>query len=880
MNTYHRRTIPIASRKFVLFTLIAAGILSSHAAWPQSPPSRKLDNCNAPAVAEPWRQSNQTPECRALELIRAMPLDDKISQLSPSFGKPAENRFGIPSLNPNDGPNGWAKGPFPGPPQPRALGVTAFPNEIALAATWDRERASDFGASLAEEWRGKGSSEIIAPTLNIMRTWHWGRSAETFGEDPFLNGQMAAAEVAALQGGHVIAMIKHFAGNNQDWDRVGHFPDFTGINEIIPERALHEIYYPGFREAVQRGGAAGVMCAYNQINGTFSCNNSAVLGELQPWGFVGAVTPDAVFALHDPLLAAKAGVTYIGLAKTWHELLDKGQLIEADIDRMLYAVLLPIFKLGIYDSPALGTPTARVSTSEHVSLARNIIQEGSVLLKNENHTLPVSADKAKSIAVIGVAAGPQAVYGEEGPTVHVEKLSIPAEAIAQRAGSSIRVGYHDAGMGVRPLPLLKGDMLAPSSGSGQGFSAAYYRGSDLSGTPAASRIDPAVDVNGLPATELGPEVRSFGPPKLSWSARWSATLTPMASGEYAFSLDGAGSSRLLIGGKVIAELQKVNFRTTSFGQVHLEAGNPVTIVVEHSNDYSVLGSTLHLGWYPPHPDVWQAAVEAARSADIAIVFAGEQLGEGMDKTSLNLPGNQDELIDAIASANSHTVVVLNTSTPVAMPWLNKVSAVLESWYPGQESGAGIASLLFGDADPGGRLPMTFPATADQGPAAKPDEYPGTNGVANYAEGVLVGYRWYDQHQQTPLFPFGHGLSYTSFEFSDLGVKRNQNSVTISVKVRNKGARNGSDVVQVYVADPESAHEPPSQLKGFEKVSLNPNESKTVRVDIPLESLATWDENTHDWKLWEGSYDFKVGESSRRILLHSVLELGSERTNLR
>lgn len=876
MNKHRRRpAIPIASCEFVLFALVFAVIPSTHGAQSQSLPSPKLEDCSVPAVVEPWRQTNQTPECRALELIRAMPLDDKISQLAPSFGKPTENRFGIPSLNPNDGPNGWAKGPFPGPPPPSALGVTAFPNEIALAATWDRERASEFGASLAEEWRGKGSSEIIAPTLNIMRTWHWGRSAETFGEDPFLNGQMAAAEVAALQRGHVIAMIKHFAGNNQDWDRVGHFPDFTGLNEVIPERALHEIYYPGFREAIQRGGAAGVMCAYNQINGTFACNNSPVLGELQSWGFKGAVTPDAVFALHDPLLGAKAGVTYIGQAKTWHELLDKGQLTEADIDRMLYAVLLPIFKLGIYDWPAPGIPAARVSTSEHVSLARKIIQEGSVLLKNENQTLPISADKVKSIAVIGVAAGPQAVYGEEGPTVHVEKLSVPAEAIAQRAGSSIRVSYHEAGTGIRPLPLLKGDMLVPSGGSGQGFSAAYYRSSDLSGAPAASRIDPAVDVNGLPAAELGPEVRSLGPPKLSWSGRWSATLTPAFSGEYAFSLDGAGSSRLLIGGKVIAELQRVNFRTTSFGRAHLEAGKPVPIVVEHSNDHSVLGSTLHLGWCPPNPDVWKAAVEAARSADIAIVFAGEQLGEGMDKTSLNLPGNQDELIDAIASANPHTVVVLNTSTPVAMPWLNKVSAVLESWYPGQESGAGIASLLFGDADPGGRLPMTFPENSDQGPAVKPDEYPGTNGVANYAEGVLVGYRWYDLHQQTPLFPFGHGLSYTSFRFSDLGVKRNQNSVTISVKVKNKGAREGLDVVQVYVADPESAHEPPSQLKGFAKVSLNPNESKTVRIDIPFESLVTWDENTDNWKLWEGSYDFKVGESSRRILLHSVMKLGGE-----
>ncbi|MBS1805644.1 MAG: glycoside hydrolase family 3 C-terminal domain-containing protein [Acidobacteria bacterium] len=675
-----------------------------------------------------------------------------------------------------------------------------------------------------------------------------------------------------VQRGNVIAMIKHFAGNNQDWERVGHFPDFTGVNEIIPERALHEIYYPGFREAIETGGAAGVMCAYNQINGTFACNHAKVLGELHKWGFSGAITPDAVFALHDPLLAAKAGVTYIGSAQTLHDMLAKGQLTEADVDQMLYAALFPIFKLGIYDSPAPGNSAARVTTSEHVALARAIVEEGSVLLKNEKQVLPISPGKVKSIAVIGMVAGPQAVFGEEGPTVHVEKLSVPAEAIEQRAGSSIKVSYHEVGIGIRPLPLLKGELLTPTEGSGHGFTAAYYRSSDLSGKPVVTRVDAGVDVNGLPAAELGPEVRSFGPPKLSWSARWSATLTPSVSGEYGFSLDGAGSSRLLVDGKVIAQLQKVNFKSTSFGLIHLKAGTSVSIVVEHSNDDSVLGSFLHVGFDPPHEDKWNAALEAARSADVAVVFAGEQLGEGMDKTSLNLPGNQNELIDAVAAVNSRTVVVLNTSTPVAMPWLNKVASVLESWYPGQESGEGIASVLFGDADPGGRLPVTFPASPDQGPATKSQNYPGVDGVARYDEGIFVGYRWYDQHQQQPLFPFGYGLSYTTFEYSDLHVSRERNNVSLSVAVTNTGARKGSEVVQVYVTEPENASEPPLQLKGFEKLSLSPGQRKTVSVQIPLNRLSVWSDKEHAWKLWSGAYNFKVGTSSRRLLLESSLQI--------
>jgi beta-glucosidase len=787
--------------------------------------------------------------------------------------RPKPDRFAIPPLNPADGPNGYAKGPIPGPPPPSALGVTAFPNEIALAATWDRNRASDFGQALAEEWRGKGSSEIVGPTLNIMRTWHWGRSAETFGEDPFLNGQMAAAEISAIQKEHVIAMVKHFAGNNQDADRVGHFPNFTGINEIISDRALHEIYYPGFRQAIQVAGAAAAMCAYNQINGVFACNNEKVLGQLKQWGFTGAVTPDAVFALHDPLLALRAGVTFVGTDKLLQEMVALGQLGEPAIDRMLYEILFPIFNLGIYDQPAPGKPTARVSTSEHVSLSKSIIEESGVLLKNKDHLLPISAEKVKSIAIIGVAAGPQAVIGEEGPTVYVEKLSVPAEALEARAGSAMKVSYHDVGVGIRPLPILDGDVLTPSSGSGRGLTATYYRNGNLTGEPALTRIDASVDIHGLPAPELGQATFSFGPPKLSWSARWTGTLIPPSTGDYMFSLDGAGTARLLIDGKTVVQLQKVNFRSTAFGAAHLTAGTPAKLVLEHSNDYALLGSALHLGWYPPHPDQMAAAMQAARSADIAIVFAGEQLGEGMDKTSLPLPGNQDALITSVAAQNPHTVVVLNTSTPVAMPWLDQVDAVLQAWYPGQESGAGIAAVLFGDADPGGRLPVTFPAAPDQGPGADAESYSGVNGIANYNEGIFVGYRWYDQHQQKPLFPFGFGLSYTNFQYSKLNLKRAGDYVSVNVTVKNAGNRTGSDVVQLYVTEPKCADEPPSQLKGFEKVLLSPGETKIINLQVTLASLAGWSENRHDWILCKGAYDFKVGQSSRAILLRSSIALG-------
>ncbi len=822
-----------------------------------------LASCSVPAGKEPWRDARQTPECRTLEVIHSMSLAEKLERLDSPPG--AQAGAGLLKVRAADGPNGIARGPFPGPPPPSALGVTAFPNEIVVASSWDRDMATQFGKALAEEWNGKGLSEIIGPTLNIMRTWHWGRSAETYGEDPFLTGEMASAEVSGIQSQHVIAMMKHFVANNQDWDRVGHFPDFTGINEIISERALHEIYYPGFRAAVEKSSAGAAMCSYNQINGTFACNNNDVLPELRSWGLVGDITPDAVFALHDPLKAINAGVDHLGFGVSFKALYDRGQINELVIDRVLFNTIVPIFKVGVFDHPPTGAPGNKVTTAEHIALSKRLIEEGSVLLKNKDHLLPITPDKVKTIALIGVAAGPDAITGEQGPMVYVEKLSVPAEAIIQRAGSSMKVTYMKAGAGIRPLPVLRGDAI-------HGFTATYFRSGDLSGEPVATRADPAVDFNHLPAAELGKEVFSFAPPTLSWSARWTGTLDPPVSGEYVFSVDGGGSTTLSIDGKPVVQQQKVNFTATALGTVHLDAGKPVSLVLEHSNDYALLGSQVHLGWFPPHEQEMADALKTAHAADVAVVFAGEQLGEGMDKQTLNLPGDQDELIRAVAAQNPHTVVVLNTSTPVAMPWLEKVGAVLETWYPGQESGAGTASLLFGDADPGGRLPMTFAADRGQGPATQTEEYPGMNGIAHYDEGILVGYRWYDAHHQEPLFPFGFGLSYTTFQLGDLRLSRHEDTVKIELTVKNVGSRPGSDVVQVYVGEPAAAEEPPSQLKGFAKVSLQPNERKHVTIAVPIKALAAWSEQDHKWELAAGNYEIKVGESSRDFRLHGQMSL--------
>ena len=287
-----------------------------------------------------------------------------------------------------------------------------------------------------------------------------------------------------------------------------------------------------------------------------------------------------------------------------------------------------------------------------------------------------------------------------------------------------------------------------------------------------------------------------------------------------------------------------------------------------------MGPGLALGWQPPDPDMLAKAVAAAKQSDVAIVFAAEQMGEGQDKVTLALPGDQDNLIAAVAQANPRTVVVLHNSNPVAMPWLDKVAAVIEAFYPGQEAGSSIARLLFGDANPSGKLAMTFPANEHQGPGAFFLDYPGDGMTVNYSEGVLVGYRWYDAKNQEPLFPFGYGLSYTTFRYSDLQVERTgDEQATVKVRVTNTGTREGAEVVQLYLGSPAAAEEPPKQLKGFEKILLKPGESKVVTMKLDKNSFAAWDTESHAWKVYPGTYSVMVGSSSRDIRLKGSFTIG-------
>ena len=549
-------------------------------------------------------------------------------------------------------------------------------------------------------------------------------------------------------------------------------------------------------------------------------------------------------------------------------MIKSGQLPAGILDEIVFRQLVPNFRLGIYDHPPSGNPDANVSTQAHVHLAREIAADGAVLLKNSGNVLPLTA-KIKSIAVIGDDAGPDATVMETGSAgVHVMHLSVPLEAIRARAGSKVNVMYARGTLGIGPLPAIPADVLAPPSArQGRGLLARYYSSADWSGEPVVTRIDPAIDFSGAPVSQFNRPLGAGGPGAPSrplWSALWTGTITPPVTGLYRFSITCGGTAQLFVDDKAVVSLMRADFPMTSQGLIHLVASRAVPIELKYSSASNLLGRGIKVGWQPPDPAMLSAAVDAARKADVAIVFVSEQMGEGHDDISLQLPGDQDRLIEAVANANPRTVVVLNTSNPVAMPWLGRVAAIMEAWYPGQEAGASIASVLFGDVDPSGKLPVTFPRDAQQGPARNFLEYPGDGHTVDFDEGVLVGYRWYDAEHETPLFPFGFGLSYTTFKYSGFSLSGVGANRSVRIEITNAGARAGAEVAQLYLGFPEEAGEPPRQLKGFEKVFLKPDESRSVTFTLDRQALSAWSADAGEWQAYGGKYIVEVGSSSRDI----------------
>jgi beta-glucosidase len=833
--------------------------------------------------AHPWCNTKLAAARRASMVLAAMTTAEKLGLVaSGSSGVP---RLGIPPLRFIDGPNGIGEA---------STGVTAFPDAETIAASWDRTVASAYGQALGAEAAGKGDTLLAAPTINILRTSLWGREAETLGEDPFLTGSLVAPEIRGIQSRHVIAEVKHYAGNNQEIDRFGQPLGAPAVSDQVSERTLQEIYLPGFKAAVQQGRVGSVMCSYNRINTVYSCQNPESLGTLKRFGLRGFVGPDASLAVRDDVAAVNAGVDNMQLgsittATGGNELTiltnayGAGKISPARLGDAARRILTAMFEVGLFNHRPSGGTNRNVSTPAHLALATRVAEQATVLLRNRGRVLPLSP-RLGSIAVIGHDAGPGTQIEENGsPAVRHGPVISPLSGIRRLVGSRSRIAYAPGTLGVVPLPVIPSSALSPAAGSGHGLSAKYYSGQTPTGSPVATRVDSTVNFASQPV----PLATIPRTPSAN-AGVWTGALSPPKTGLYRFSLRVSGVAQLYLGGRRIIDAN-AEFYTgglpggivsspgapaiTFQGLVRLTKGHPVSIRVTYATGSSIAGAALQVGWQPPRPSMLAAAVHAARHAKVAIVFANDVSSEGMDRASLRLPGDQDRLIEAVAAANPHTIVVLHTAGPVLMPWLAKVTGVLEAWYPGQRSGAAIAATLFGRSDPSGHLPVTFPRNGSQGPTAnRPERYPGVDNVAHYSEGVLVGYRYYDRFGQRPLFPFGYGLSYTAFSLRHLSVKRRGDGYRATVTLRNTGHMAGAEVVQAYLGFPAAAGEPPRQLKAFAKKFVAPGGVSTVSLSLPRSAFEYWNARRSGWTVAPGRYRLYVGTSSRDLPLGATIRV--------
>ncbi|MFJ4186308.1 glycoside hydrolase family 3 C-terminal domain-containing protein [Kitasatospora sp. NPDC089509] len=678
------------------------------------------------AAATPPEPVDAGQEQRIEQLLAQLTTDEKVTLLrgrdAPagvhSVGYVAGvPRLGIPPLLLSDGPAGVRDG------RP----ATALPAPVALAAAFDPGLATRYGDVLGREARARGYQVLYAPMVNIVRVPQGGRDFETLGEDPYLAGRLAAAEVRGIQAQRVAAQVKHYAANNQEDNR-------QSYGSEVDERTLAEIELPAFRAAVRSGRAWSAMCGYNPVNGHWACESFPLLRDVLKgrWGFDGVVGSDYP-ATHSSVYAAAGGLDQEFGGSTYFADLPAavadGRLAPAVLDDQVRRVLRLMARTGALDGvrapaddPAAGARDARAAAVAGTVLLRNERPQDSQARDSQAQdgkpVLPLDAAHLASIAVIGPWAD-RAYTGGGGSshvTPHPEYTVTPRQGIAARAGSGTEVRYH------------------------------------------------------------------------------------------------------------------------------------------------------------PGDDPTAAAALAAR-AEVAVVVVGDQETEGADRTSLDLAPADDALIRAVARANPRTVVVLDTGGPVTMPWLDAVPAVVEAWYPGEQSGAALADVLFGDADPAGRLPVTFPTSADATPIRDAAQYPGTDGTYHYTERLRTGYRWYDASGTAPLFPFGHGLSYTDFGYTGLTVNGPDRAgrVRVGFDLTNVGPRTGTEVPQLYLTFPSAAGEPPQQLKAFDKVTLAPGASTHVELRLDRSAFAVWDPDVHGWGVPGGRYGLTVGSSSRAPRLRGTVE---------
>ncbi len=842
-----------------------------------APNSARLTGVQATA-SQPFRNVSLPLETRVANLMSLLTQDEKLSLLGGTgFTTQPIDRLGIPPMSMCDAGQG-VRGGTQGMQGP----ATLFPSGVAMASTWDTALIGQVGQAIGDELKnkGEGAQVLLGPDINIQRAPLSGRYGECFTEDPYLNGRLVVSYVTGVQSNGVAACAKHFVCNNEEVDR-------NTADVHVDERALREIYLAGFKAAVTQGHAWTVMPSYNLINGYHATDNKMLLTDVArgDWHFDGLMISDWG-AVHDTVQAANAGNDLemptganFSPAKL-QAALQAEQITQAQIDTLVTPIVRTIIRVGLVNGT--GTPQtpnhAEVNSPAHQQLALQASEEGLVLLKNQGGVLPLDLSKIHSVAVIGPGATKIQGGAAGSPAVTPFFQSEPLDALKARLGKAgITVNYA-SGATLPDFQPTTIDQTYLQAGSNQpGVTAAYYQGKDFTGNPIFSYTLSDVD-----STQSGPTTGApVGFDDLTQhAARYTATLTPPSTGSYKLEfVTDYRPAQVYLDGKLVLDTVANppiwSGQNATRADITLTGGQKYALRVDVPGGG---GAPFHLGWIVPPAMDFAGAATAAKNSDVAIVFAstsGTEI-EGIDRTSMDLPGNQDALIQAVVAANKKTIVVLNNGGPVNMTqWLAQVPALIEAHFPGEQAGNAIAAALVGDVNPSGKLPDTLAARREDYPDY--GNYPaGANNVENYAEGIYVGYRHFDKAGIKPLFPFGYGLSYTTFKYSGINMTGTPSklgaAMMVSVNITNTGKRAGAEVAELYVRDMEPKEDRPiRELKGFQRVMLEPGQTKTVSFPLTPHDMSYFNAQTRLWTTDPGQYNIQIGASSRDIRQTAKIE---------
>ncbi|MGJ8563539.1 MAG: glycoside hydrolase family 3 C-terminal domain-containing protein [Alphaproteobacteria bacterium] len=810
------------------------------------------------------------------DLLSQLTLDEKISLMSGAdmWSTPSIERVGIPKLKMTDGPNG-ARGIFGS-----KTSAACFPVGVAMAATWNPDLIKNIGVALGEEAKTKGAQVLLGPTINLQRTPIGGRNFECFSEDPVLSGDLAVSYIHGVQSQGVAACPKHYIANDTEFER-------HTISSNVDDRSLRELYLYPFEMAVTKGNAWTMMSAYNKVNGTYaSSHDELVNGVLRTeWDFDGLLVSDWGAAL-ETVENANGGIDLEmpGPPRSWGDNLrkavDSGEVSLDVIDQHVGRLIRLASRVGAIDETPDYTEYS-VDTPEHRLLARQAATESMVLIKNDGEVLPLAKEKVTSLAVIGPNAKVSQIQGGGSSSL------LPHYTV--NALDGLLAGFYNSDIKFEPgclthkyLPAFDTDKIKSKNGELGGFTSLRYNTLDFSGDPDVSHetrsrifLFDAIGVTGA-ADPI--------------SIRLLASYTPEKNGLHSFGLASAGLARLYIDDKEIVDNWTEQDSGDSFfgfgtaekvGTLALEAGQSYAIRIDYVRPSDAMIGGIRFGTLPPvENNLIQSAVTAAKNAENTILVLGSNAdweSEGTDRTTMDLPGQQNALAEAVLSANPNTIVVMNAGAPMNLPWFDKVKSLLWVWFPGQEFGNALFDVITGISDPSGRSPISFPKQLKDHPAYA--HYPGTDGQMDYKEKLFMGYRHYDlEATPDPLVSFGHGLSYADIELQSLaGPDSFQvgSTVSLNVTVRNHSNRAGFVVAQLYIRPLEPAvTRPIKELKAFKKLKVAGHSSETLKFDLPSRAFAYWDVDGGCWRCDDGAYEVLIGNSATDIVLSKTISLTS------